>query len=158
MLGWAFTWLLGIELGSLGFHVASTSRLSCFPSTLCVRAPVDTCVDAMHLGGTSVWDTEFDGCFLWQLLFTGETSHTEPQACRLSWCNLWAWLGDLHLCVLSTEIQVGHQAFPCFDVLLQSGLCFSSLCKQALYPPSLLTSPWLWFSFHHFVIWGEASL
>ena len=64
MIGWLFTWLLGIELGSLGFHVASTSRLSCFPSTLCVRAPVDTCVDAMHLGGTSVWDTEFDGCFL----------------------------------------------------------------------------------------------
>ena len=64
MIGWLFTWLLGIELGSLGFHVASTSRLSCFPSTLCVRAPVDTCVDIHALGRYSVWDPEVDGYLL----------------------------------------------------------------------------------------------
>lgn len=69
MLGWAFTWLLGIELGSLGFHVASTSRLSCFPSTLCVRTPVDTCVDIHALGRYSVWDPEVDGYLLWQLFY-----------------------------------------------------------------------------------------
>ena len=57
---------LGIELGSLGFHVASTSLTELLPkNTVCK----DTCGHMyrcmyMHLRCTSVWDPEVDGYLL----------------------------------------------------------------------------------------------
>ena len=99
MLGWAFTWLLGIELGSLGFHVASTSRLSCFPSTLCVRAPVDTCVDVTDWGGTVYGIQKLMGIFCDNYFISEERSHTETQAyiVKMVYAVTLHW-GSLFLC------------------------------------------------------------
>lgn len=66
ILDWLFMWLLRIELGSLGFHVASTSLTELLPkNTVCK----DTCGHMyrcmyMHLRCTSVWDPEVDGNLL----------------------------------------------------------------------------------------------
>ena len=78
MLVWLFTWLLGIELGSLGFHVASTSLTELLPkNTVCK----DTCGHMyrcmyMHLRCTSVWDPEVDGNLLWELFYLLEKGLT----------------------------------------------------------------------------------
>ena len=64
MLGWLFTWLLGIELGSLGFHVASTLLTELLPQHIVCK---DTCghMCGCHaLGRYSVWDPEVDGYLL----------------------------------------------------------------------------------------------
>ena len=64
MLVWLFTWLLGIELGSLGFHVASTSLTELLPQHIVCK---DTCghMCGCHaLGRYSVWDPEVDGHLL----------------------------------------------------------------------------------------------
>ena len=79
MLGWLCTWLLGIELGSLGFHVASTLLTELLPQLTvckgtCVHMCGCTCTQEVQVFGTQ----KLMGISVTSILFTEEGHMLNP--------------------------------------------------------------------------------